>query len=252
MKTLKGYYRFIKENLNDNFNEYNSIIDYTSLTEKETEEDIISLCERAKILNVKSVCVYPKWVKTAYECLENTDVLITTVISFPEGNNSTLEKVSEAKKAINDGADEIDMVMDYKKLKEGDIEYVTNDIEKVVEEVHKHTTKLGQQTILKVIVESGELTEEETELSTNICIETGADFIKTSTGKVSIGAELDKVKIMFNTIKENNDNLKIKASGGIRTLEDMNTFLPYVDRFGMGFGSVDKINGLEGDQISIY
>jgi len=262
---LKKYKDFVNENLNEDqskFSKYNPLIDYTSLTEQETEQDIISLCEKAKILGTKSVCVYPKWVKTAAECLSDSPVLVCTVISFPKGTDKTSAKVAEAKKAIQEGADEIDMVLDWRLLKTlSDIddeeafevlEELKEDVESVAEECHKHTDKNGQQVILKVIVESGELTLDETELATKICIDSGADYIKTSTGKVAIGAELDKVKMMYDTIKAEGEDLKIKASGGVRTLDDMNTFAPYVDRFGMGYGSVDSINGLDADVQAIY
>jgi len=105
--------------------------------------------------------------------------------------------------------------------------------------------------ILKVIVESGKLNAEQTKFVTEICIEAGADFIKTSTGMVEVGAELDKVKTMYDTIKENDSDMMIKASGGIRTIEDVKKFAPYVDRFGIGSSSVDNMMG-EGDVESSY
>lgn len=263
---LKKFNEFVNENLQLetlNLSKYNSIIDYTSLTETETEADIISLCEKAKILQTKSVCVYPKWVKKSAECLEDSNVLVCTVISFPKGTDKTSAKVAETKQAIEDGADEIDMVLDWRLLKEmfqiddedksfKILEELKDDVYQVVEECHKHTNKVGEKVILKVIVESSELTIEETEMATNICLDAGADFIKTSTGKIGVGAELNKVKSMYDTIKKEGEDMKIKASGGIRTVDDINAFLPYVDRLGMGFGSVDQINGIQGEQVSTY
>jgi deoxyribose-phosphate aldolase len=221
------------------YNQFNEFIDYTSLTGKETEKDIIDLCEKAIQLGVKSVCVYPKWVRKCKELLSKSNVLVCTVISFPHGDGTTDEKISETGQAIRDGADEIDMVFDWIKFKElSIIEELKNDVLKVFEVCQR------SNTILKVIVESGELTDEETRLVTNLCIDVGVDYIKTSTGKVNIGAELNKVKIMFETILERKSNMKIKASGGIRTLDDVEKFAPYVDRFGMGYGSVDEMNGI--------
>jgi len=256
MKTLKTFKLFI-ENKQETFN-YNYMIDYTLLDKNASDEDIIKLCEKAKKFKTKSVCIYPKHVSLAAKELENSDVLVCTVISFPEGTNTIEEKEIETRKVISDGADEIDMVLNYQLL----IEYWENqdDLENIydilVEEVnslvnicHKSINKDGNEIILKVIVESGLLSIDQTIMTTNICIDANADFIKTSTGKVSVGAELSKVKAMYHTIKDYNSQLKIKASGGIRTLSDIQIYKPYVDRFGMGYGSVDKLNGIESNSI---
>lgn len=255
MKTIKNFNQFVNENLKTD-NIFNSIIDYTSLTEKETEEDIIELCNKAKLLGTKSVCVYPKWVKTASECLSDSDILVCTVVSFPQGDNSTSDKLSETKKAISEGADEVDMVLDWKLLKKVEDEnydIFIEDVSTLVVECHKNTNKNGEPVILKVIVESGELTLEETEVATIICLEAGADFIKTSTGKIAgSGAELEKIKVMYDTIQDSGLEMKIKASGGVRTLEDIKKLAPYTDRFGMGYASVDQINGLDAEVDSAY
>lgn len=239
-------------------------IDYTLLTPAATEEDILELCEKADKLGVKSVCVLPKMVSVAAEALAESSVLVCTVVSFPHGTDTPQQKLTEAKQCIADGADEVDMVLNYPLLKtlfsdnnnledEEKFNNIVNelafdDVEPLVDECHKHTNKDGEPVILKVIVESSELDENETEEATHICIEAGADFIKTSTGmKAASGnpgvAEIEKVKIMRNVINEEGSDMKIKASGGIRTLADMKKFEPYVDRFGMGFGSVDSIFG---------
>jgi deoxyribose-phosphate aldolase len=261
MKTIKNFNQFVNENLKTGDNIFNSIIDYTSLTEKETEEDIIELCNKAKLLGTKSVCVYPKWVKTASECLSDSDVLVCTVVSFPKGEDTTAYKLAETKKAISDGVDEVDMVLNWKALKKVEdensrnpnYEEFINDVQTLVEECHKNTNKNGEPVILKVIVESGELTLEETEVATIICLEAGADFIKTSTGKISgSGAELEKIKVMYDTIQDSGLEMKIKASGGVRTLEDIKKLAPYTDRFGMGYASVDQINGLDAEVDSTY
>lgn len=241
-------------------------IDYTLLDPSATKDTIIELCGKATKLGVKSVCVLPKMVSVATEALSDSPVLVCTVVSFPHGRNTTEQKLAETKRCINDGADEVDMVLNYQKiiwsndeeLEEKDYDYMDLydeliiDIEILVEECHRNTNKDNEKVILKVIVESGLLTPDETEHATNICLDAGADFIKTSTGMVSVGAELDKVQIMRNTIASSNYTMKIKASGAIRTLAHLQKFAPYVDRFGVGFGSVDSIFGGTKESESDY
>jgi len=254
---LRNYKQFIikEESLYSSVEKYNIMIDYTLLDDNASEDDIKRLCEKANKYGVKSVCVMPKHVKVAALSLKESKVLVCTVISFPEGTNKPDEKLSETRKAIIDGADEVDTVMNYPKLKElfssgGDKNWneelnflVNEDIKPLVDECHANKNKDGENVILKVIVESGLLTDYETEESTDICIKAGADFIKTSTGKVDKGAEINKVQIMYDEIKELGSKMKIKASGGIRTMSDIENFGRFVDRFGMGYGSVDVLNG---------
>ena len=218
---------------------------------------ILELCEKADILGVKSVCVLPKMVKVAAEALEDSDVLVCTVISFPEGTNTPEQKLSETKMVIADGADEVDMVLNYLDLKQGMInqddfqniyEMLVEEVTMLVQECHNHTNKDNESIILKVIVESSCLDEDETEQSTHICLDAGADFIKTSTGMMTPNgktgvAELDKVQIMKRIIQEEGSNMKIKASGGIKTMGDLQKFDSLVDRFGVGFSAVDSIFG---------
>lgn len=228
------------------------LIDYTMLSPEATEEDIIGLCERAKDYDVATVCVLPKMVTVAKNELNDSTIGITTVISFPEGTDSAESKMSECRQAIDDGTDDIDMVLNYQQLKDewnddakngGDLEIyksqmLVDEVKALVDICHSNNK------ILKVIVESGLLTEKQTEVATIICLKAGADFIKTSTGMISgPGAELDKIKIFYDTIKENDSDMLIKASGGIRTIEDIIKFSPYVDRFGVGSGSVDNMMG---------
>ena len=286
MKKIKNYIQFIKENTMFHclkelkLKMYNDMIDYTLLEESATDQDIIELCEKANMLSVKSVCVLPKHVALAAKQLENSKVLVCTVVSFPNGTDSSSQKLDETKKVISDGADEVDMVLNYKLLKElyakeldinkPGIPLVTiekegedkwnetinqltfDDVSPLVEECHSNTNKDGEPIILKVIVESGLLSDYETEEATHICMEAGADFIKTSTGKVPVGAEMNKIKIMYDTIKEYESDMKIKASGGVRTAEQINSMLGIVDRFGMGYAAVDKLNNLTVDNTSSY
>ena len=252
MKKIKNYIQFIKENTAF---QYNNMIDYTLLEESATDQEIIDLCKKADMFGVKSVCVLPKHVALAKEQLIHSSVLVCTVVSFPNGTDSTITKLNETQRVINDGADEVDMVLNYPLLQknyEDGFEELVYDVKTLVDECHKGTNKDGNPIILKVIVESGLLTEEETQIATNICLESGADFIKTSTGKVTVGAEMNKIQIMFDTIQKAGSNMQIKASGGVRTAEQINSMLGMVNRFGMGYAAVDKLNNLSTDTNSAY
>jgi deoxyribose-phosphate aldolase len=258
MRILKNFKMYVENNDNINLFQYNNMIDYTLLDKNATDNDIIELCEKAQKLGTKSVCVYPKHISIAKKELQDSDVLVCTVISFPEGTNTIEEKEAETHKAISDGADEVDMVLNYQLLKEywenqDDLENIyemlVEEVRSLVDICHNSTNKDGNKITLKVIVESGLLSIDQTIITTNICLDANADFIKTSTGMVSVGAELDKIKAMYETINDENSSMKIKASGGVRTLNDIQSYKPYVDRFGMGYGSVDKLNGLDSNSI---
>ncbi len=215
-----------------------SIIDYTLLDPYASNQEIIHLCEKAQKLQVASVCITPDKVAIAKKELQNTKVLVCTVISFPFGENTVEEKRIETSTAIQNGADEIDVVINYKKI-DNEV-YLIQELNTLSELCHTNTNKLGQPITLKVIVESGLLTEVQTAFLTSLCILTHVDFIKTSTGKVAIGAELEKVKVMNQIIQIAKSSLKIKASGGLREISQIETYLPYVQRLGIGFQTVDS------------
>ena len=217
-----------------------NIIDYTLLDPAASEQEIIDLCSKAMKLQVASVCITPDKVKIAKQALENTTVLVCTVVSFPTGENSIVEKVNETIQAILHGADEIDVVIHYKKITEES--YLLEELKTLRELCHTHKNKVGNPITLKVIVESGLHTLAETAFFTNVCIQTNVDFIKTSTGKVAIGAELEKVKVMYHEIQKEKSTLKIKASGGLRDMQQIETFLPYVQRLGIGHQTVDSFD----------
>lgn len=256
----KLYQESQEETINESvFNEdirlYNHMIDYTQLDPNATKEDILQLTESARIIEPASICILPKMVKFGKENLKDTDIMVCTVISFPDGNNTLEQKLSETKQAITDGADEIDMVLDYQLLKKNwdgngvdkeTEQYLLKDISQLANICHRNNVTL------KVIVESGLLDIPQTIYVTNLCLQCGADYIKTSTGKVAIGAEIDKVKAMKDTIASFGGTMFIKASGGIRTFEDIKKFIPYVDRFGIGWGAVDSMNGLSKETKSNY
>ena len=206
--------------------ELNRYIDHTLLSASATEADILRLCEEALKYNFYSVCVNSNYVVLAKQALGKSEVKICTVVGFPLGAMSTEAKIFEAKKAIEQGATEIDMVMNIGRLKSKNYVAVLKDISNV-----KRSIGL---TPLKVILEISELSKNEIVKACEICIDARADFVKTSTGFSKSGATLTAVKIMRKTVK---DQLKIKASGGIR---DVETALKYievgVDRIGASAG----------------
>ncbi|MCA0133107.1 deoxyribose-phosphate aldolase [Winogradskyella alexanderae] len=213
--------------------ELNRFIDHTLLSASATESDILNLCEEALKYKFYSVCVNSSYVTFARQALGSSDVKVCTVVGFPLGAMSTEAKVFEAKKAIEHGASEIDMVINIGRLKSNNHVEVLKDISAV-----KRAIGLIP---LKVILEISELSKNEIVKACEICIDAKADFVKTSTGFSKSGATLTAVKIMRKTVK---DQLRIKASGGIR---DAETALRYieagVDRIGASAG-VAMMNNL--------
>ncbi|GGH84946.1 deoxyribose-phosphate aldolase [Pullulanibacillus pueri] len=184
-------------------------IDHTALKPDIKRHDIIKLCEEAKAYEFASVCVNPFWVKTAAELLAESPVKVCTVIGFPLGANTTETKVYETVNAIQNGAEEIDMVINIGALKDDQQELVKEEIEAVVEATE-------ERAIVKVILETCLLTSEEIETASRLSKEAGAHFVKTSTGFSSGGATIEAVKLMRATV---GDLMGVKASGGIRDLE---------------------------------
>ncbi|WP_040280002.1 deoxyribose-phosphate aldolase [Psychroserpens damuponensis] len=205
----------------------NSYIDHTLLNVTTTERDIIDLCNQAKQHRFYSVCVNSCYVPLAKQLLKNTDVKICTVVGFPFGASSTASKIFEAKQAINDGAHEIDMVMNIGVFKSKNYVEVFKDIKEVNNSIGKIP--------LKVIIEISELSKNGIVKASEICLDAKVDFIKTSTGFSKSGATLTAVKIIRKTVR---DKCKIKASGGIR---DYETAKKYVD---LGVERVGTSNGV--------
>lgn len=194
--------------------EINKYIDHTALKSFCTDKDVEKLCYEAIKYNFKSVCVNPVDVPLCYKILKDTTVKVCTVIGFPLGKNTTAVKVYEAINAINNGATELDMVINVAKLKEGELSYVKSEIEKII--------SISKGNVVKVIIESGLLTDEEIKTATKIVCEAGADFVKTCTGFTGGVATENAVKIM----KENlSGKTLIKASGGIKTYDDAVKFI---------------------------
>ena len=189
----------------------NKYIEHTLLKQDATKKEIVKLLDEAKEYDFLGVCVNPVNVKFASEYLRNTGIKIVTVIGFPLGQSTTESKVLETIDAIKNGADEIDMVLNCGKLKDGEDEYIIEEISKI--------KKACQGKNLKVILETDLLTSEEIKKACGLCIKGGADFVKTSTGfvKNGVGAKVEDVKLMYETVK--NAGLGVKASGGVRDKE---------------------------------
>lgn len=186
-------------------------IDHTILKADANIEDIKKLCSEAMEYDFKSVCVNPYWVSECANLLKGSDVLVCTVIGFPLGANTSSLKAFETKEAISNGAGEIDMVLNIGAMKSKQYDVVLNDIKAVVE--------AAGNTCVKVIIETCLLTEEEKIKACELSLEAKATFVKTSTGFSTGGATVEDVKLMKSIVK---DELEVKASGGVRTLEDFN------------------------------
>ncbi len=189
----------------------NKFIEHTLLKQDATKSELIKLLEEAKENNFLGICVNPVNVKFASDFLKGSKIKIVTVIGFPLGQSTVESKVFETIDAIKNGADEIDMVLNSGKLKDGEFDYI-------IEEISKIKTAC-EHKVLKVILETDLLSREEIKLACELCIKGGADFVKTSTGfvKNGIGAKAEDVKLMYDTVKS--AGLGVKASGGVRDKE---------------------------------
>lgn len=191
--------------------QYNKLIDHTLLKQDASPEQIVSLCEEAKKFDFMSVCVNPAYVPLAASCLKGSDVKVCTVIGFPLGMNLTKTKVEEAVLCVKEGAQEVDMVINVGMLKAGHDDYVREEIREIKQAV-------GSKIILKVIIESCLLNNDEIIRACKAAKEAGADFVKTSTGFSTGGATVEAVKLMRETV---GPEMGVKASGGVRTHEDL-------------------------------
>ena len=206
--------------------ELNKYIDHTLLKADATSADIKKICDEAVKYDFKSVCVNSCYTSLVKKSLENSSVLVCTVVGFPLGAMSIKSKAFEAKTAIEDGADEIDMVINIGKLKEQDYDYVEKDIQAV-----RDATK-GK--VLKVIIETCLLTDEEKKKACEISVKCAADFVKTSTGFSTSGADADDVALMRKSVS---DRVKVKASGGIRDYKkSLEMIEKGADRLGVSAG----------------
>ncbi|MEH7107670.1 MULTISPECIES: deoxyribose-phosphate aldolase [Bacillaceae] len=187
------------------------MIDHTLLKADATKEQIVKLAEEAKEYTFASVCVNPTWVKTAAEALaDKPEVKVCTVIGFPLGASTTETKAFETKNAIENGAGEIDMVINIGALKDKQDDLVEQDIRAVVEESKG-------KALVKVIIETCLLTDEEKIRACRLSVKAGADFVKTSTGFSTGGATVEDIRLMRETV---GPEIGVKASGGVRSRED--------------------------------
>jgi len=185
------------------------VIDHSLLRPELTEADVIAGCELAARYHVATVCVKPCDVKLARELLKDSDVLVSTVVGFPHGSNLTAIKVAEAQLAMDEGALELDMVLNIGQLRSGKYDYVREDIKAVCDTAHAHGVKV------KVIFENSYLTDEEKVTACKLSEAAGADWVKTSTGFASGRATLEDLRLMRANVSE---HIQVKAAGGVRTL----------------------------------
>lgn len=190
--------------------EYNRLIDHTLLAPDATKEQIKKICDEAKQYNFASVCVNPSWIRYCKEQLKGSDVKVCTVIGFPLGATMMASKISEAKYSLYEGADELDMVINIGRLKDHDDEYVKNEIAEL--------KNVAGDNVLKVIIETCLLTDEEKVRVCKLAKEAKADFVKTSTGFSKGGATVADIKLMRETV---GPEMGVKASGGVKTKEDL-------------------------------
>lgn len=208
--------------------ELNKYIDHTLLKPESTKADIQKVVDEAKKYDFASVMVNPCWIPFVKPQLAGTDVKAACVIGFPLGANTTATKVFEVKDAIANGADEVDMVINIGALKDGDDDYVTNEIRQLKKAAGDH--------VLKVIIETCLLSDEEKVRACKDAVAAGADFVKTSTGFSTGGATVADVKLMKEAVK--GSSVKVKASGGVRTKEDMQAMIDAgAERIGTSHGT---------------
>ncbi|MDY4646319.1 MAG: deoxyribose-phosphate aldolase [Aerococcus suis] len=207
----------------ENINRY---IDHTQLQPDAKQEAIDQLLKEAKDYNFFSVCLNPTWVKYAAEALADTEVNVCTVIGFPLGATTPAAKAFETKDAVANGADEVDMVINIGRLKSGQYDAVLEDIKAVVD--------AAGDALVKVIIETCLLSNDEIVKACELSQEAGADFVKTSTGFSTAGAKAEDVKLMKDTV---GNAMEVKASGGIHTRDEAMAMIEAgASRLGMSKG----------------
>jgi deoxyribose-phosphate aldolase len=200
----------MKKEMDPGFNlELAGMIDHTLLKPEATADQITKLCQEALQYQFKSVCINPFWVPLAAMLLKGSKVNVCTVIGFPLGAITTAAKAEEVREAVHNGATEVDMVLNIGALKSGQYDVALNDIKGVV-----HAAK--RSTVVKVILETGLLTDGEKVKACELCKQAGADFVKTSTGFGPGGANVEDIALMRKTVGE---KMGVKASGGVRNYE---------------------------------
>ena len=216
-----------------NLNQY---IDHTLLKPEASKDQVVKLIEEAKEYNFASVCINPTWVKLAAEMLATSDVKVCTVIGFPLGATTPEVKAFETINAIKNGADEVDMVINIGALKSGDLDLVERDIRAVVE--------ASCDKLVKVIIETCLLTDDEKISACELAQRAGADFVKTSTGFSTGGATVADIALMRKTV---GPDMGVKASGGARSFEDAQAF---IDAGATRIGTSSGVAIMKGERVS--
>ncbi|MFI2858058.1 deoxyribose-phosphate aldolase [Paenibacillus sp. JSM ZJ436] len=212
-----------------------SMIDHTALKADTVQADIVKLAEEAKQYGFASVCVNPAWVKVAAAELKGSEVKVCTVVGFPLGSSTSAVKAFETATAIEEGAAEVDMVLNIGALKSGHKELVLQDIQSVV-------NAAAGRALVKVIIETCLLSEEEKVMACELAVQGGADFVKTSTGFSTGGATVEDVSLMRRTV---GDRVGVKASGGVRSLADMQAM---IQAGATRIGASSGVKIMEGEQ----
>ena len=202
-----------------------SLIDLTRLNDDDSPTAINTFCQQAMTPQgpVAAVCVYPQFIAAAQTALGDTQIPIATVANFPAGDDNLTETLQSIDHSLKAGADEIDVVLPYKRLQQGDVEYVTEFLTACREHTQGH--------LLKVIIESGALTATQITQAASLVAAAGADFVKTSTGKIATGATLKAVDTILKTLSTFNDAPGIKISGGVRTPEQAHAYIKLISDY---------------------
>ena len=195
-------------------------MDYTTLSDDDNKASVVQLCQNAKKASVAAVCIYPQFVALAKAELQSSDIAVATVTNFPAGNDTLSDVLILTEQALTDGADEIDLVIPYQS-------YQAGDKQAAVEYVSASKALCGDR-VLKVILETGALSLETIADMSRDCIAVGADFLKTSTGKIAQGASLEAVATMLLAIRDLNSSVGCKVSGGIRSAQAVAEYIELV------------------------
>ena len=218
-------------------NKIANMIDHTVLKATTTKEDVIKICNEAKEHNFFSVCINPTHIELAKKELQGSDVKVCTVIGFPLGANTPEVKAFETKDAIAKGADEVDMVINIGALKDKDYDLVERDIKAVVDAANK-------EALVKVIIETCYLTDEEKKIACEIAVKAGTDYVKTSTGFGTGGSTPEDIKLMRDTV---GPEIGVKASGGVRCKADAEAV---INAGASRIGASASIAIVNGDEVS--
>lgn len=217
--------------------EFAKTVDHTLLKPNIQEQDVVSLCEEAAQYHFAAVCVPPCYVRRSAKELRGMDVKVATVISFPFGADTTVAKAAAIRDAIAGGASELDVVMNISKFLSGDFNYVAEELSTLNQEIGVVAMNNGlTDVVMKVIIEASYLTDKMKQLATRIVASSGADFVKTSTGFAPTGATVEDVARLR---EEAPDGLAVKASGGIRTLQEA------IDMLNAGASRLGMSSGVE-------